>query len=104
MSDTATTPSTATGMWIDRYLPRFDVSLSEHMVVAADVPTTWLALRDLDLMRIHTPLLDAAVFLRGLPGAAARQPRQRLPRARRPAWPAAAQSGYGPTVQPRSRR
>jgi hypothetical protein len=55
-------------MLIDRYLPTFDVTIIEHTVVDADVPVTWSALTDLDLMRVHTPLLDAAMFLRGVPG------------------------------------
>jgi hypothetical protein len=54
-------------MLIDRYLPRFDVALIEHMVVDADVATTWQALRRLDLMQVHTPLVDAALFVRGVP-------------------------------------
>lgn len=56
-----------TEMLIDRYLPDFDVTLIEHTVVEADVPTTWAALTDLDLMQVHTPLLDAAMFVRSLP-------------------------------------
>jgi hypothetical protein len=59
-------------MLIDRYLPRFDVTLVEHTVVDADPATTWAALLDLDLMRVHTPLLDAAMFVRGLPGTVSR--------------------------------
>ena len=33
-----------TDMLIDRYLPRFDVTLIEHTVADADVVTTWRAL------------------------------------------------------------
>jgi hypothetical protein len=58
-------------MLIDRYLPRYDVTLIEHTVADADVATTWQALRELDLMQVHTPLMDAATFVRGLPGRAA---------------------------------
>jgi hypothetical protein len=54
-------------MLIDRYLPRFDVTLIEHRVVDADVPTTWQALQELDLAQVHTPLLDAAMFVRSVP-------------------------------------
>lgn len=54
-------------MLIDRYLPTFDTTIVEHVVVDADLPTTWSALTDLDLMRVHTPLLDAAMFVRGVP-------------------------------------
>jgi hypothetical protein len=56
-----------TDMLIDRYLPRFDVTLIEHTVADADVATTWRALRELDLMQVHTPLMEAAMFVRGVP-------------------------------------
>lgn len=52
---------------IDRYLPRFDVTQIEHRVVDADTATTWTALTELDLLRVHTPLLDAAFAARQLP-------------------------------------
>ena len=52
---------------IDRCLPHFDVRIVEHLLVDADLGTTWTALCDLDLMRVHTPLLDAAFWARGLP-------------------------------------
>jgi hypothetical protein len=60
-------PTAETDMLIDHYLPRFDVTRIEHTVVDADVATTWSALRRLDLMRVHTPLMDAAMVARGLP-------------------------------------
>jgi len=40
-------------MLIDRYLPRFDVTLVEHTIADADDPTTWEALRGLDLAQVH---------------------------------------------------
>jgi hypothetical protein len=66
-----TTEGEAAAMLIDRYLPAFDATQIEHLVIDADVATTWAALRELDLMQIHTPLLDAAMFLRGLPARVA---------------------------------
>jgi hypothetical protein len=54
-------------MLIDRYLPTFDTTIIEHTVVDADVPATWAALTELDLVQVHTPLLDAAMFVRGVP-------------------------------------
>lgn len=54
-------------MLIDRYLPIFDTTVVEHTVVDADVAVTWSALTELDLMRVHTPLLNAAMFVRGVP-------------------------------------
>ncbi|GAA0922569.1 hypothetical protein [Pseudonocardia zijingensis] len=64
-------PTRPVDMLIDRFLPRFDVMLIEHTVADADVATTWKALRELDLMQVHTPLMDAAVFVRGLPARVA---------------------------------
>jgi hypothetical protein len=52
---------------IDRHLPRFDVTIRQHLVIDADLAVTWRALSDLDLMRVHTPLMDAAMRVRGLP-------------------------------------
>ena len=71
-TDTGTATVTGAEMLIDRYLPRFDVTLVEHTVVDADIETTWAALRELDLMRVHTPLLAAAMFARGVPARMAR--------------------------------
>jgi hypothetical protein len=60
-------PAAPTEMLIDRYLTRFDVTLIEHKVVDADVATTWQALRELDLAQVHTPVMDAALFVRAVP-------------------------------------
>lgn len=56
-----------TQMLIDRYLPTFDTTIVEHAVVDAEISVTWSALTDLDLMDVHTPLLNAAMFVRGVP-------------------------------------
>ncbi|WP_235783787.1 hypothetical protein [Amycolatopsis orientalis] len=60
------------GLLIDRFLPRFDVTLIEHVVVDAAVAETWQAVRDLDLTRVHTPLMDVAMSARGIPAGLAR--------------------------------
>lgn len=54
-------------MLIDQYLPSFDTTIVEHTVVDADLPTTWSALTHLDLMRVQTPLVSAAMAARELP-------------------------------------
>jgi hypothetical protein len=54
-------------MLIDDALPRFDFTRAEHLVVDAEVATTWTALLATDLIDLHTPLLDAAFWARGLP-------------------------------------
>jgi hypothetical protein len=52
---------------VDRYVPEFDARIAQHRIVDADVATTWDALFRLDLMTIHTPLLDLAFWARALP-------------------------------------
>src|SRR3954451_22461693 len=64
---------TGEDLLIDRFLPRFDVTLIDHVVADADIAETWRAVRDLDLMRVHSPLMDAAMRARGLPEALARR-------------------------------
>jgi hypothetical protein len=53
---------------IDALLPRWDAQLAEHAIVHAPPAATYRAARELDFVTIHTPLLDAAMWLRGLPG------------------------------------
>jgi hypothetical protein len=76
VSSAATPPparpaGTSPELLLDRYLPEFDVTVAEHLVVGAEVATAWQALCDLDLMRVHTPLMDAALWVRGLPDVVA---------------------------------
>lgn len=52
---------------IDQAMPRYDVTIAEKIVVQADSDTTYRATRSLDLLRVHTPLLDAAMWVRQLP-------------------------------------
>jgi len=57
----------ADSLIVDRQLPVFDVRIAEHTIVDAGVGATWEALCALDLLDVHTPLLDAAFWLRGMP-------------------------------------
>lgn len=72
-------------MLIDRALPRFDFTRVEHDVVEADPDTTYAAVRRLDFMKVHSPLMDAATWVRGVPEKVARatgrrtDPPQELP-------------------------
>jgi len=59
---------------IDASLPRWDVEIAEHRLVHAAPDRTWRAARDLDLLTVHTPLLDAAMWVRGLPDRIRRRP------------------------------
>ncbi|MGD9528313.1 hypothetical protein [Pseudonocardia sp.] len=67
----AVTDELADELLVDRYLPRFDVTLIEHAVADADLARTWEALRRFDLLDVHSPLTDAAMSVRRLPAALA---------------------------------
>lgn len=54
-------------MIIDKQLPEYDVVLAVHTIVDADIATTFGAARHLDFLTVRTPLLDSAMWLRGLP-------------------------------------
>ncbi|MGE3287787.1 MAG: hypothetical protein AB7J32_17070 [Pseudonocardia sp.] len=72
-------PAEADDLLIDRYLPRFDVTLIEHSVADAEIAHTWTALREFDLLDVHSPLTDAAMFARGVPAALAARLGHRAP-------------------------
>jgi hypothetical protein len=52
---------------IDRMLPIYDVVLTERLIIEADADDIYAAARDLDFMTVHTPLLSASMFARGIP-------------------------------------
>ena len=54
-------------MLIESAVPTFDTMIAEHVVVAADPPTTFQAARALDLLTVRTPLLTASMWMRVLP-------------------------------------
>jgi hypothetical protein len=54
-------------MIIDEQLPQYDVVLIEHLVVAADASTTLTAAKELDFLTVRDPMLDTAMWMRGLP-------------------------------------
>jgi len=66
LGTTATVPAPEP-MLIDDALPEFHFTRAEHLVVDADVATTWRGLLATDLLDVHTPLMDAAFWARGLP-------------------------------------
>jgi hypothetical protein len=57
----------STLMLIDQFMPRYDVTIAEHLIVHRDAAVTFRAAADLDFMSVHTPLLDLAMWARGLP-------------------------------------
>lgn len=52
---------------IDSFLSSSDVTIAEHVIVRRDPSTTFRAARELDFLSIHTPLLDLAMWARGVP-------------------------------------
>jgi hypothetical protein len=68
------------GMVIDSAMPSYDVAIVEHILVRTDPATTYRAARGLDLLRVHSPLLDAAMWVRLLPSRLTGRPAPRLAR------------------------
>ena len=56
-----------TAMLLDEVMPTFDVTEAAHTIVRADGCTTFGAARNLDFLRVRTPLLVSAMWVRGLP-------------------------------------
>ncbi|MGV9745792.1 hypothetical protein ACWDTG_12845 [Rhodococcus zopfii] len=64
---------------LDACLPTYDVALTEHLTVEADVPAVFRAAHDLDILTVRTPLLSTAFFVRGLPARLFGKPSPELP-------------------------
>jgi hypothetical protein len=54
-------------MLIDQILPEYDATIIEHIVIDAPPDVVYRAAREMDFMNVHSPMLDAAMLLRGLP-------------------------------------
>lgn len=54
-------------MLIESVMPRADALIAVHTMVAAGPAATYRAARGLDFLTVRTPLLTAAMWLRGLP-------------------------------------
>lgn len=52
---------------VDEYLPEYGFIRVEHRVAHASVTPTYEAMRSLDLMTVHSPITDLAMFTRTLP-------------------------------------
>lgn len=52
---------------IESAMPIFDVRIAEHIIVAADPDATFAAAQELDLLTVHSPLLELSMWLRDLP-------------------------------------
>jgi hypothetical protein len=73
-------PASERDLELDRALPVFDVVITESIVVDADRANTYEAARSLDFLRVRTPLLAVAFWIRGLPARVAGRPVSAPPR------------------------
>lgn len=64
---------------IDGVMPDYDATKIETLVAGVSAPVAFRALRDLDLFEVHSPLMDAAMWVRGLPMEIARRRRGEQP-------------------------
>jgi len=60
-------------MLIDELLPEFDATIIEHIVIDASPQVVYEAIREMDFMQIHSPLVDAAMAARDLPAKIGRK-------------------------------
>ncbi len=71
-------PPTAV-LLIDEVLPEFDETIVEHLVIDAPLDTVYAAVRSMDFLEISSPMMDAAMFVRGLPDRIGRRMRGEEP-------------------------
>lgn len=62
-------------MLIDEWLPDFDATIIEHIVIDSPPDVVYRAARDLDFMAVHSPIVDAVMYLRALPERIGRRAR-----------------------------
>ncbi len=67
------------GMLIDEFLPLFDETIVEHGVIDAPPEVVYRTVREMDFLSIHSPLMDAAMFVRMLPDRIGRWIRREPP-------------------------
>lgn len=54
-------------MLLDDRLPQFDATIIEHIVIDAHPQVVYETARNLDFLQIHSPSVDALMFIRALP-------------------------------------
>jgi hypothetical protein len=59
--------TTTRAMLIDQLLPDFDETMVEHGLINAPIEEVYRTVRNMDFLDIHSPLMDAAMFVRGVP-------------------------------------
>ena len=66
-------------MLLDQFMAEFDATIAEHLVIDAPPEVVYRATRNLDFLEVSSPLVDTAMFLRGLPDKIARRVRNEPP-------------------------
>ncbi len=66
-------------MLIDEIMPEFDATIVEHLVIDAPPDVVYRAARDMDFLQVHSPIVDAAMFIRGVPDKLGRRIRNEPP-------------------------
>lgn len=70
----------AGALLIDALMPTWDANIAEHLIVRAEPGRTFGAARDLDFLSVHSPLLAASMWVRGVPDRLSRRPSMAPPR------------------------
>lgn len=66
-------------MLIDDIMPEFDATIVEHIVIDAPPEAVYQAAREMDFLQVRSPIVDAAMFLRGVPDKIGRRIRNEPP-------------------------
>lgn len=74
-----TSQSRTSRLLIDEFLPVFDETIVEHLVIEAPPEAVYRTVREMDFLSIHSPLMDAATFVRMLPDRIGRKIRKEPP-------------------------
>lgn len=64
---------------LDEYLPEFDETRLEHLVIDAPTDAVYETLREVDFLMVHSPITDLAMFVRSLPERVGRMTRRHEP-------------------------
>jgi hypothetical protein len=64
---------------LDEYLPDFDQTRIEHLVIDAPTDVVYEKTRTVDFLMVHSPITDLAMFVRGLPEKVGRLRRRNEP-------------------------
>lgn len=64
---------------LDQYLPEFDETRIEHLVIVGSTDTVYETMRDLDFLMVHSPITDLAMLVRSLPEKIGKLARRNAP-------------------------